>query len=97
MPTILPTPQQTILKNNRFKITNGTKIILGTNSKQEQFAAQQINDEIAGKKEAQLKIVAEHSLRRLPASFIFIGKPRLGIRPAVFEGEKRNVQNRNEG
>ena len=75
MPTILPTPQQTTLKNNRFKITNGTKIILGTNSKQEQFAAQQINDEIAGKKEAQLKVVSEHSLRRLPASFIFIGNP----------------------
>ncbi len=75
MPTILPTPQQTALKNIRFKIANGTKIILGTNSKQEQFAAQQINDEFAGKKEAQLKVVSEHSLRRLPASYIFIGSP----------------------
>jgi hypothetical protein len=75
MPTILPTPQQTVLKNTRFKVVPGTKIILGTNSKQEQFAAQQINDEFASHKEAQLKIVAEHSLRRLSASFIFIGSP----------------------
>jgi len=73
--TILPTPQQTVLKNTRFKVAAGTKIILGTNSKQEQFAAQQINDEFASRKEVQLKIVSEHSLRRLPASFIFIGSP----------------------
>ena len=75
MPTILPTPQQTVLKNTRFKVAPGTKIILGTNSKQEQFAAQQINDDFAGKKESQLKVVSEHSLRKLPASFIFVGSP----------------------
>jgi hexosaminidase len=75
MPTILPTPQRIVLKNTRFKVVTGTKIILGTNSKQEQFAAQQINDDFANKKETQLKIVSEHSLRKLPASFIFIGGP----------------------
>ena len=75
MPTILPTPQQTVLKNTRFKIAPGTKIILGTNSKQEQFAAQQINDDFADKKNSQLKVVSEHSLHKLPASFIFIGSP----------------------
>ena len=75
MPTILPTPQQTVLKNTRFKVAPGTKIILGANSKQEQFAAQQINDDFADKKESQLKVVSEHSLRKLPASFIFVGSP----------------------
>ena len=75
MTNIIPTPQHVTVKNVRFKVAPGTKIILGTNSKQEQFAAQQINDEFASKKEAQLKIVSEHSLRKLPASFIFIGSP----------------------
>ncbi|MGA7161472.1 MAG: family 20 glycosylhydrolase [Bacteroidota bacterium] len=75
MSTIIPTPQHTIVKNICFKVGPGTKIILGSNSKQEQFAAQQINDEFAGKKEVQLKIVSEHSLRKLPVSFIFIGSP----------------------
>lgn len=75
MPAILPTPQQTVLKNTHFKVAPGTKIILGANSKQEQFAAQQINNEFADKKEPQLKVVSEHSLRKLPTSFIFIGGP----------------------
>ncbi len=75
MTNIIPTPQHVTVKSVRFKVAPGTKIILGTNSKQEQFAAQQINDEFASKKEVQLKIVSEHSLRRLPASFIFIGSP----------------------
>ena len=75
MPTIIPTPGQVTVKNIRFKVVPGTKIILGTNSKQEQFAAQQINDEFARKKEVRLKIVSEHSLRKLPVSFIFIGSP----------------------
>ena len=74
-PAILPTPQQAVLKNTRFKFAPGTKIILGTNSKQEQFAAQQLNDEFVKEKGVQLKIVDEQSLRKLPASFIFIGSP----------------------
>jgi len=75
MPNILPTPHQVLLKNTRFKIAPGTKIVLGTNTKQEQFAAQQINDDIAGNKGTPLKTVSERSLRKLPASFIFIGNP----------------------
>ena len=74
-PTIIPTPQQVVPKNVRFKIAAGTKIILGANSRPEQFAAQQINDAFGSRKEAQLKIAGENSLRKLPASFIFIGSP----------------------
>jgi hypothetical protein len=75
LPTVIPTPQQVSSKKIHFKITAGTKIILGANSKQEQFAAQQITDEFGKQKEAQLKVVGENSLRKLPASFIFIGSP----------------------
>ena len=75
MPTILPTPHQIVSKNSRFKVAPGTKIILGANSKQEQFAAQQINDAIGGSKGTPLKVVSEHQIRKLPASFIFIGSP----------------------
>lgn len=75
IPAVIPTPQQVSSKKIHFKITAGTKIILGANSKQEQFAAQQITDEFGKQKEAQLKVVGENSLRKLPASFIFIGGP----------------------
>jgi len=75
MPVVIPTPQQITVKNAHCKIMPGTKIVLGANSKQEQFAAQQINEELAGLKEAPLKVVVEQSLRKLPASYIFIGSP----------------------
>ncbi len=75
IPSILPTPQKLTPKNTRFKIASGTRIVLGSGSNQELFAAQQINDDFGDRKEVQLKIVTEHSLRRLPASFIFIGSP----------------------
>ncbi len=75
VPTVIPTPAQITLKKILFKITAGTKIILGTNSRQEQFAAQQISEEFGKQKESQLKIAGEKSLRKLPASFIFIGSP----------------------
>jgi hypothetical protein len=75
IPTIIPTPQHVAMKKSHFKISAGTKIILGANSRQEQFAAQQINDEFGDQKEIQLKVVGENSVRKLPASFIFIGSP----------------------
>ncbi len=74
-PNILPTPRQIALKHVHFKLAPGTKIVLGTDSKQEQFAAELLNDEIAGSKGTLLKVVAERSLRKLPASFIYIGTP----------------------
>ena len=75
IPSILPTPQWLTPKNVRFKIASGTRIVLGSGSSQEMFAAQQINDDFGDRKEAQLKIVTENSLKRLPASYIFIGSP----------------------
>ena len=72
---IIPTPQQVSPKKLHFKIGTGTKIILGANSKQEQFAAQQINDELGIWKATQVKVVGENSLRKLPVSYVFIGGP----------------------
>ena len=74
-PLVIPTPQQITGKNIRFKISGGTKIVLGSNSKQEQFDALQLNDEFGKRNETQLKVVAEDALRKLPATFIFIGGP----------------------
>ena len=73
--SVIPTPQKLISKNSRFKFGAGTRIVLGSDSREEQFAAQQLNDALAAKKETQVKVVAENSMRRLPASFIFIGAP----------------------
>lgn len=74
-PLVIPTPQQITGKNIRFKISGGTKIVLGSNSKQEQFDALQLNEEFGKRGETQLKVVAEDALRKLPANFIFIGGP----------------------
>ncbi len=71
--SVIPTPQHLAAKKLQYRITAGTKIILGTSSKEEQFAAQQINDELAEWKKVQLKVVPEKSVKKLPASFIFIG------------------------
>lgn len=75
MPSIIPTPQQLILKTNRFKFSSGTKIILSSNSKEERFAAEQIVDEFRTGKGAQLKVVGENAIRKLPANYVFIGGP----------------------
>ncbi|HTR82126.1 MAG TPA: glycoside hydrolase family 20 zincin-like fold domain-containing protein, partial [Bacteroidota bacterium] len=72
---IIPTPQKIIPKEIRFRISGSTKIVLGADSKQEQFAAQQINEDLGANGEAALKVVAENSLRKFPSSFIFIGTP----------------------
>ena len=73
VPLIIPTPQQAVAMGGIFRITSATKIVLESNSKQERFDAQQINDELALRKEPTLAVVEARSLRQLPASLIFIG------------------------
>ncbi len=75
MPNIIPTPQQMTAKKSYFKITSTTKIVLGSDSKEERFAAQQINDELATMSERTLKVVGESSVRKLTSNYIFIGSP----------------------
>ncbi|MCK9410083.1 MAG: beta-N-acetylhexosaminidase, partial [Bacteroidetes bacterium] len=72
---ILPTPQSVIEKTSLFKITSSTRIVLGSDSKLEQFIAEQLNDEIALKKETRLKVMGADAVRKLTSNFIFIGKP----------------------
>ncbi|MDE3057202.1 MAG: family 20 glycosylhydrolase [Bacteroidota bacterium] len=75
MPNIIPMPQQITVKKTYFKIASTTKIVLGNDSKEEHFAAEQINDEIAELKDAELKVVGENSVRKLSSNYIFIGFP----------------------
>jgi hypothetical protein len=72
---ILPSPQSFADKSSIFKVTSSVRIVLGSNSKSEQFIAEQLNDEIALRKETRLKITPEESVRKLTSNFIFIGKP----------------------
>ena len=46
-PGVIPAPQTWHARNTRFVFTPKTIIVLGSNSEAEQFAAQQINDELA--------------------------------------------------
>jgi len=73
--SIIPEPQTVVVKSGQFKITSATKIILGAGSASEQFAAQQLNDELEFLKESQLKVTDENSIRKLSSNFIFIGAP----------------------
>jgi hypothetical protein len=75
MPNIIPTPQQMTAKKSYFKITSTTKIVLGSDAKEERFAAQQINSEIAELQDTELKVVGENSVRKLTSNYIFIGFP----------------------
>jgi hypothetical protein len=72
---ILPTPQSFVDKNSVFKITSSVRIVLGSNSKSEQFIAEQLNNEISVRKETRLKVTPEDAVRKLTTNFIFIGKP----------------------
>lgn len=73
--SIIPEPQTVVVKSGQFKITSATKIILGAGSASEQFAAQQLNDELEFLEESQLKVTDENSIRKLSSNFIFIGAP----------------------
>lgn len=75
VPQIIPTPKSVIEKNINFKIISTTKIVLGSDSKAEQFIAQQLNDELIARKDPPLESVDAKSRRKLTTNFIFIGKP----------------------
>jgi hypothetical protein len=75
VPSILPAPQHIIAKKVVFKIGSATRIVLGSDSKEERFAASVFETELHALKEMQLKISGESEIRKLPASTIFIGSP----------------------
>ncbi|HTX19635.1 MAG TPA: glycoside hydrolase family 20 zincin-like fold domain-containing protein [Bacteroidota bacterium] len=87
-PSIIPTPQLLVVKNLRFKLTGGTKIVLGSDAVSEQFTAEQLNDEIAARGGQRLKVAFENSLRKLPASFIYIGSPSSEFGRALLKERK---------
>lgn len=73
VPLIIPTTQQAVVKAAMFRITSATLILLELNSKQDQFAAQQINEELARWKAPSLGMVDAKDLRQPQTNFIFIG------------------------
>ncbi|MCX6134895.1 MAG: family 20 glycosylhydrolase [Ignavibacteriales bacterium] len=73
VPRIIPTPQHFIRKNLQFALTKGTAIVLESNSRQDRFAALQINEELARWKSRALPVTDAKELRQLPAKFIFVG------------------------
>jgi hypothetical protein len=72
---ILPAPQSFTDKSSIIKINSSTRIVLGNDSRSEQFIAEQLNDGIAEWKETRLKVTGEDAVRKLTSNFIFIGKP----------------------
>jgi hypothetical protein len=72
---IIPYPQSVIPRNQEFKVTSSTRIIIGHDSPGLEFIAEQVNEGLASLKETQLKVTAEASVRKLSANFIYIGSP----------------------
>lgn len=70
---LVPQPQRLTVKKGIFKIVSSTRIVLGSDSKDERFAASLLDAELRTMKEMQLKISGEKMVRKLPASTIFIG------------------------
>ncbi|MEK7670034.1 MAG: glycoside hydrolase family 20 zincin-like fold domain-containing protein, partial [Bacteroidota bacterium] len=74
--SIIPTPQQVTTKPAKFKITSSTKVVLGTGtSREDGFAASQVNHQLAEMKGPYVKTVDEESLRRFAPNFVYIGTP----------------------
>ena len=73
LPGVIPAPQQCVSTRTPFKITSGTKIVVGGPSERLEFIARQINEELADAKAPVLKIVTEQSLRKIPSNYIFLG------------------------
>jgi hexosaminidase len=73
VPHIIPVPQKIEATKTPFKITSGTKIVLGAQSSRLEFIAQCINEELADLKGPALKVAEAQSLRKLPSDFIFLG------------------------
>jgi hexosaminidase len=78
-PVIIPTPQQVLSKNLTFEILAGVVIILGPNTENDRFAAQQINDELARWGRPALNVVDFKGLSPWPKKFIFIGSAQTEI------------------
>ena len=73
--SILPVPQKVTAASGQFKISSATKIVIGRNTPQMNFIAEQVNEELLELNETQLNVVPEESLRKLTANYIFIGSP----------------------
>ena len=74
---VIPTPQEITFKTKPFKITSQTRIILGEGaSRDDEFAAEQINVQVSELKELHLKIARERSVRKITSNYVFIGSPR---------------------
>ncbi|MBI4427532.1 MAG: beta-N-acetylhexosaminidase, partial [Ignavibacteriales bacterium] len=73
---IIPAPQQVLQKTGQFKLTSSTRIVLGEGTfNVDRFAGDQINQELSGMKEKQLRIVSEENVRSITANFIYLGSP----------------------
>ena len=72
-PRIIPTPQQIVTKSARFRISAATTIMLEFGSKLDQFAAQQINEELTKWNSPELKVRQEGASNLSSSNFIFIG------------------------
>lgn len=73
VPHIIPIPQKIEATKTPFKITSGTRIVLGGHSERLEFIAQCINEELAELKGPALKTAEEGSLRKLPSDMIYLG------------------------
>jgi hexosaminidase len=72
-PGVIPAPQHVSLRNTSFVVSKQTKIVLGSNSHQEQFDAEQINEELKKWNSAALQVQTTGSRDSLRGDFIFIG------------------------
>ncbi|MFZ4620342.1 MAG: glycoside hydrolase family 20 zincin-like fold domain-containing protein [Bacteroidota bacterium] len=72
---IIPAPRSVTEKNLEFKLSSSTRIVIGSDSPGMEFIAEQVNEGLASLKEAQMKVTAEESVRKLTSNFIYIGRP----------------------
>ena len=75
--SLIPSPQNAVLKPGTFKITSQTRIVLGEGTSQEDvFAVEQLNAHLRTIRNAELKVVREEGLRGTPANIIVLGSPK---------------------
>ncbi|MBM4169204.1 MAG: hypothetical protein FJ215_08625 [Ignavibacteria bacterium] len=73
---IIPTPRTVQAASGHFKIGSQTKLILGSEtSKDDLFAAEELNSFLEELKGISLKVSHENALRKLSPNHVFIGRP----------------------
>ena len=90
---VIPAPRVVEMSLRSFKVASSTRIVLGNSTTREDaFAAEQINRELAELKGHELRVVEELAVRKVSGNVIFIGTPKDPLALKLLGGERPAIK-----